>query len=49
MTAGVGPTVSYLAQFSKLGLAVTVKWLPQIGADNTLKGNYIWAKLGVSF
>jgi len=26
-----------------------VKWLPQIGADNTLKGNYVWAKLAVSF
>ena len=49
MTAGVGPVVSYLAQFSKIGLAATVKWLPQIGADNTLKGNYVWFKLGISF
>jgi hypothetical protein len=49
MTAGVGPVISYAAQFSKIGVAASVKWLPQIGADNTLKGNYIWAKLGVSF
>ena len=49
MTGGVGPVVSYLAQFSKIGLAGTVKWLPQIAADNTLKGNYVWFKLGVSF
>ena len=49
MTAGVGPVVSYLAQFSKIGVAATVKWLPQISADNTLKGNYVWFKLGVSF
>jgi hypothetical protein len=48
MTAGLGPVVSYLAQFSKIGLAVAVKWLPQIGTDNTLKGNYLWLKLGVS-
>lgn len=49
MTAGVGPVASYTAQYGKTGVAAEVKWLPQIGADNTLKGNYIWAKLAVSF
>ena len=33
----------------KVGFAATVKWLPQISAENTLKGNYVWFKLGVSF
>jgi hypothetical protein len=47
--AGVGPVISYAAQFNKIGVAASVKWLPQIGTDNTLKGNYVWAKLGVSF
>lgn len=47
--AGVGPVLSYAAQFSKIGVAASVKWLPQIGTDNTVKGNYIWAKLGVTF
>jgi len=49
MTAGVGPVISYAAQFNKIGVAASVKWLPQIGTDNTLNGNYVWAKLGVSF
>jgi hypothetical protein len=35
MTADAGPVVSYFAQFSKIVLAASVKWLPQIGADNT--------------
>ena len=49
MTAGVGPVLSYAAQFAKYGFAAEVKWLPQITTDNTLKGNFIWFKLGVSF
>jgi hypothetical protein len=47
--AGVGPVISYAAQFGKLGVAASVKWLPQIGTDNTLNGNFIWAKAGVTF
>ncbi len=49
MTAGVGPVLSYAAQFGKLGFAAEVKWLPQIGAQNTTKGNFIWFKMGVQF
>jgi hypothetical protein len=41
--------ISYAAQFSKIGVAASVKWLPQIGTNNTVSGNYIWAKLGVTF
>lgn len=49
MTAGVGPVLSYAAQCGKVGLGAEVKWLPQIAAENTLKGNYIWFKLSVQF
>ena len=49
MTAGIGPVLSYAAQLGKVGIAASVKWLPQIGAQNTLKGDYIWFKMAVSF
>ena len=49
MTAGVGPVLSYAAQFAKWGFAAEVKWLPQMTTDHTLNGNFIWAKIGVSF
>jgi hypothetical protein len=49
MTAGVGPVLSYAAQFGKVGFASEVKWLAQIGAQNTLKGDYVWFKIGVQF
>ena len=39
MTAGVGPVLSYGAKFGKVGFAAEVKWLPQVGAWNTLKGD----------
>ena len=49
MTVGVGPVLSYAAQLGKVGLAAEVKWLPQLGTQNTLKGNYVWFKVGVQF
>jgi len=49
MTAGVGPVLSYAAQLGKLGFAAEVKWLPQIGAVNTTKGDYVWFKVAVQF
>ena len=49
MTAGVGPVLSYIGQIGKTPFAAEVKWLPQIGAQNTLKGNYIWFKVGLQF
>jgi hypothetical protein len=49
MTSGVGPVLSYAAQFEKIGFAAEVKWLPQIGAEKTLEGDYVWFKLGVQF
>jgi hypothetical protein len=49
MTVGVGPVLPYAAQFGRTGVAAVVKWLPQIRTQNTLKGNYIWFKVGVQF
>ncbi len=49
MTAGVGPVLSYAAQFGKVGFAAEVKWLPQIATQKTPEGNYIWFKISMSF
>ena len=49
MTTGVGPVLSYAAQFGKTSFAAELKWLPQIGAQKTLQGNYVWFKVGVQF
>ncbi len=47
-TAGIGPVISY-AMSGKIPFAVEVKWLPQLQAQNTVKGNYVWVKLGIQF
>ena len=39
---------AYARWAGKIGVAATVKWLPQIGTDNTVKGNYVWFKLAIS-
>ena len=49
MTAGVGPVLSYAGQIGKHAFAAEVKWLPQLGTQNTLKGDYVWFKVGVQF
>jgi hypothetical protein len=49
MTAGVGPVLSYAGQFGKTSFAAVLTWLPQIDAQKTLKGDYIWFKVGVQF
>jgi hypothetical protein len=49
MTTGVEPVVSYAGQFGKMPFAAELKWLPQIGTQNTLDGNYVWFKVGVQF
>jgi hypothetical protein len=49
MTAGVGPVLSYAGQIGKTSFAASLKWLPQIDAQKTLKGDYIWFKVGVQF
>jgi hypothetical protein len=49
MTAGIGPVLSYAGQIGKTSFAAEQKWLPQIDAQETLKGDYIWFKVGVQF
>lgn len=49
MTAGVGPAISYAIEFGKVGFAAVVTWLPQVTAQDTVKGDYVWIKTGVSF
>ena len=46
---GVGPVLSYAGQIGKTTFAAELKWLPQIGTQNTLNGDYIWFKVGVQF
>ena len=47
--APVGPVLSYAGQLGKFPFAAEVKWLPQITTQNTLKGDYVWFKVGVQF
>ena len=49
MTSGIGPVLSYATQFKKVGLVAELKWLPQLSAENTLKGSSVWFKIGVQF
>ena len=48
-TAGVGPVLSYAVQLGKTSFAAELKWLPQIDAQKTLKGKYIWFNVAVQF
>jgi len=49
MTLGVGPAISYATQFKRTGLVAEVKWLPQFSAEHTVRGSYVWFKIGVQF
>ena len=49
MTAGVGPILSYAGQIGKTAFGAELKWLPQIGTQNTLNGDYIWFKVSMQF
>ena len=47
---GIGPVLSYISP--PIGghiLVAEVKWLPQIETSNTLKGDYVWFKVGFAF
>ena len=46
---GVGPTVSYARKFGATQAVLDVSWLPQLHAENTTKGNFIWVKVAVAF
>ena len=47
---GIGPVLSYISP--PIGghiLVAEVKWLPQIETSNTMKGDYVWFKVGFAF
>lgn len=46
---GVGPVVSYVRRISKTDLVIEAKWLPQLNAENTTKGDYVWVKIALLF
>jgi hypothetical protein len=46
---GVGPVVSYIRKLDKTTLALQATWLPQLDAQNTLKGNYVWIRATLVF
>ena len=48
-TVGVGPVLSFVTKVGKTALAAEVKWLPELGVKNRLKGDYIWVKVGLAF
>jgi hypothetical protein len=47
---GIGPVPSYiLPPICGHTLVAEVKWLPQTDTLKTLKGDYVWVKLGLAF
>jgi hypothetical protein len=48
-TVGIGPTLSYIKDFSGLDLVGEAKWLPELEVDNRLKGDFVWFKIGAVF
>ena len=48
-TTGIGPVVNYAHKIGKMDVVGEVKWLPELGVDKRLKGDYLWVKLGVVF
>ena len=47
---GIGPVLSYISPpIGGHTLVAEVKWLPQIETSNTLKGDYVWFKVGFAF
>lgn len=48
-TYGVGPVISYVHKIGKTDLVIDAKWLPQLHADDTTKGNYFYVKVALQF
>lgn len=47
---GIGPVLSYISPpICGHTLVAEVKWLPEIDTFRTLKGDYVWAKVGLAF
>jgi hypothetical protein len=48
--SGIGPVLSYISSpICGHTLVAEVKWLPQTDTLKTLKGDYVWVKLGLAF
>ena len=48
-TIGVGPVVSFIGKLGKTDLVAEVKWLPELDVKHRVKGDYVWAKVGLAF
>ena len=48
-TAGIGPVLGYIQPIGKEKLLFEVKWLPELEANNRLKGDYLWLKMVYTF
>ena len=48
-SAGVGPVLSYLMPSDHDTFAVELRWLPELGVDHRLEGDYVWLKVVYQF
>ena len=48
-TIGIGPVVSFITKVGKCDVVAEVKWLPELDVAKRIKGDIVWAKLGVAF
>jgi len=46
---GVGPVVTLIHTSSKYNFSAQVKWLPDLQTNNRLKGNGVWATVGLQW
>jgi hypothetical protein len=46
---GVGPVVTLIRTSSKYNFSAQVKWLPDLQTNNRLKGNGVWATVGLQW
>jgi hypothetical protein len=46
---GVGPVVTLIHTASKYNFSAQVKWLPDLQTNNRLKGNGVWASVGLQW
>jgi len=46
---GVGPEISLITKAGKVNIAAELKWLPDSGVENRVKGDTVWLKVGLGF
>ncbi len=46
---GVGPEISLITKAGKANVAAELKWLPDSGVENRVKGDTVWLKIGVGW